>query len=47
MGSLLFLIYVNDFDNSLEQSEAIMFADDITIISFDKKLQDLFCSVNK
>ena len=36
-----------DFDNGLEQSEAIMFADDTTIISSGKKLDDLFCSVKK
>ena len=47
LGPLLFLIYENDFNNCLEQSDAIMFANDTTIISSGKKLDDLFCSIKK
>ena len=31
LGLLLFLIYVNDFNNRLTKSKAIMFADDTTV----------------
>ena len=47
LGPLLFLVYVNDFKNCLNKSDAIMFADDITILATTKSLSVLFDFVNK
>ena len=42
LGSLLFLIYVNDFNNCLTKSKAIMFADDTTVWTSHKNTSTLF-----
>ena len=42
LGPLLFLIYVNDFNNCLTKSKAIMFADDTTIWTSHKNTSTLF-----
>ena len=47
LGPLLFLVYVNDFKSCLNKSDAIMFADDTTILATNKSLPVLFDIVNK
>ena len=47
LGPLLFLVYVNNFKSCLNKSEAIMFADDTTILATNKSLPVLFDIVNK
>ena len=47
LGPLLFLVYVNDFKSCLNKSDAIMFADDTTILAINKSLPVLFDIVNK
>ena len=47
LGPLLFLVYVNDFKRCLNKSDAIMFADDTTILATNKSLPVLFDIVNK
>ena len=47
LGSLLFLVYFNDFNSCLNKSDAIMFADDTTILATTKSLPVLFDIVNK
>ena len=42
LGSLLFLIYVNDFNNCLTKSKAVMFADDTTVWTSHKNTSTLF-----
>ena len=42
LGPLLFLIYVNDFNNCLTKSKAIMFADDTTVWISHKNTSTLF-----
>ena len=46
LGPLLFLVYVNDFKSYLNQSDAIMFADDTTILVTNKSLPVLFDVIN-
>ena len=46
LGPLLFLIYINDFKNCLNYSEAIMFADDTTLLFKDKSTDTLKSKVN-
>ena len=46
LSLLLFLIYVNDHKNCLKKPDAIMFADDTTILATNKSLPVLF-DVNK
>ena len=47
LGPLLFLVHVNDFKSCLNKSDAIMFADDTTILATNKSLSVLFDIVNK
>ena len=47
LGPMLFLLYVNDFKSCLNKSDAIMFADDTTILATNKSLSVLFDIVNK
>ena len=42
LGPLLFFIYVNDFNNCLTKSKAIMFADDITVSTSHQNKSTLF-----
>ena len=42
LGPLLFLIYVNDFNNCLTKSKAVMFADDTTVWTSHKNTSTLF-----
>ena len=47
LGPLLFLIYVNDFPNSLKTLKSIMFADDTSTYASDVYLHKLVENVNK
>ena len=47
LGPLLFLIFVNDFHNSLNCSEAIMYADDTSLYISDKNVKKLVEKSNK
>ena len=42
LGQLLFLIYVNDFNNCLTKSKAVMFADNTTVWTSHKNTSTLF-----
>ena len=46
LGLLLFLIYVNDFQNCLQKGKALMFADDTTIFFQHKCLSELTLTTN-
>ena len=46
LGPLLFLLYINDFKNCLKFSEAIMFADDTTLLFKEKCFDSLKVKVN-
>ena len=46
LGPLLFLIYVNDIANCLTHSKVISFADDTTVFSSSKCIDDLYKNVN-
>ena len=46
LGHLLFLIYVNDIANCLTHSKVISFADDTTVFSSSKCIDDLYTNVN-
>ena len=41
LGSLLFLIYINDFHNSSEKLSFYLFADDTNLLYADKNLKSL------
>ena len=47
LGPLLFLIYVNDFKNCLNDSNSLMFADDTSIFLQNKDIKELFDAGNK
>ena len=47
LGPLLFLIYVNDFKNCLNDSDSLMFADDTSIFLQNKDIKELFDAGNK
>ena len=47
LGRLLFLIFVNDFQNSVNCSNAIMYADDTTFYISDKNVKKLVEKSNK
>ena len=47
LGPLLFLIYVNDFKNCLNDSDSLMFADDTSIFLQNKDIKELFDVGNK
>ena len=47
LGPLLFLIYVNDFKNCLNDSDSLMFADDTSIFLQNKDMKELFDAGNK
>ena len=47
LGPLLFLVYINDLTSSLQTSNAIMFADDTTLIFMHKKINSLLENANK
>ena len=42
LGPLLFLVYVNDFQNCLKFSESVMFADDTSIFLENKNIATLY-----
>ena len=42
LGSILFLIYVNDFKNCLKKADAIMYADDMNIFLHHKNINALY-----
>ena len=42
LGPLLFLIYVNNFKNCLNDSDSLMFADDTSIFLQNKDIKELF-----
>ena len=46
LGPLLFLIYVNDFQNCLQKGKALIFADDTTIFFQHKCLSELTLTAN-
>ena len=46
LGPLLFLIYLNDVFQDID-NETILCADDATVVIHDKSLSDLFCPANK
>ena len=46
LGPLLFLIYVNDIANCFTHSKVISFADDTTVFSSSKCIDDLYKNVN-
>ena len=46
LGPLLFLIYVNDIANCLIHSKVISFADDTTVFSSSKCIDDLYTNMN-
>ena len=47
LGPLLFLIYVNDFKNCLNDSDSLMFADDTNIFLQSNDIKELFDTGNK
>ena len=47
LGPLLFLIYVNDFKNCLNDSNSLMFVDDIRIFLQNNDIENLFDVGNK
>ena len=47
LGTLFFLVYVNDLPSSSQISNAVMFADDTTIFYEYKNIKKLFAMVNK
>ena len=47
LGPLLFLIYVNDFKNCLNDIDSLMFADDTSIFLQNKDIKELFDAGNK
>ena len=47
LGPLLFLIYVKDFKNCLNDSDSLMFADDTSIFLQNKDIKKLFDAGNK
>ena len=46
LGTLLFLIYINDLNNSISKLSAILFADDTNLFCSGKDLQELELIVN-
>lgn len=46
LGPLLFILYINDLKNSLENSSAILFADDTTLYNNNKSEEILFRETN-
>ena len=47
LGPLLFLLYINDFNNSAKDIEFHLFADDSNLFSSGKKLQTLELNLNR
>ena len=47
LGPLLYLIYVNDINESLQHCNSILYADDTTLIISGDKYEDLFRFVNE
>ena len=47
LGPLLFLIYVNDFKNCLNDSDSLMFADDTSIFLQNNDIKKFFDTYNK
>ncbi len=46
LGTLLFLIYINDLPNSLEYSSTRMFADDTTLTPSSKSVPEIEIAIN-
>ena len=42
LGPLLFLIYINDFKNCMNNSDSLMFADNTSIFLQNKDIKELF-----
>ena len=47
LGTLLFLIYVNDLNNAPDILDPIMFADNRNLFYFHKSIHQLFTKVNE
>ena len=47
LGALLFLIYINDLHYSIQYSNAVLFADDTTILQGHKNLNYLEWSLEE
>eukprot|EP00732_Lithocolla_globosa_P005362 Lithocolla_globosa_v1_NODE_5514_length_1228_cov_70.501279.p2 type:complete len:105 gc:universal NODE_5514_length_1228_cov_70.501279:172-486(+) len=41
LGPLFFILYINDLPNALLHSQAIMFADDTTLLTLNTNINDL------
>ena len=47
LGPLLFLLFINDFQNSSKKLDFHLFADDANLFYINKSLIDLECQVNQ
>jgi len=47
IGPVLFLLYINDLQNSLHNTSPILFADDNTLTYYHKTISELFRIINK
>ena len=47
LGSLLFIIYINNLAKAADVLDPIMFADDTNLLYSNNNIQDLFLTMNK